>query len=156
MLNQIVVFKLYSINILYWYRASLYVLSIYIFADYLSATASRFIQIHSATRVSCFVMLQVQVQAPCCAKQDGTPQPLIASWRSAFNEQSPPMHCCEPVAQLALLLQEMWRWRVGILVWTSLGNAAVELLGKFNSVGIEDYYCYLCTYIYMYMYIFRI
>ena len=59
------------------------------------------------------------------------------------------MHCCEPVAQLALLLQEMWRWRVGILVWTSLGNAAVELLGKFNSVGIEDYYCYLCTYIYI-------
>jgi len=34
----------------------------------------------------------------------------------------------------------------------SLGNAAVELLGKFNSVGIEDYYCYLCTYIYIYLF----
>ena len=35
MLNQIVVFKLYSINILYWYRASLYVLSIYIYICWL-------------------------------------------------------------------------------------------------------------------------
>ena len=35
----------------------------------------------------------------------------------------------------------------------SLGNAAVELLGKFNSVGIEDYYCYLCTYIYIFIYL---